>query len=104
MKSLKGIAEKLKSPNSRTEDKDIPIYLDIVIDSLTHSKGDDATDSIRLFKLAEKLVDLKDPFQVENYDFEKIKKSCSQNPVGYLSWAHGQMMLKIQDWEREEGV
>lgn len=107
MKLLVGLRDKLRPPNSRTPDQDIPTFLDIAIDSTQHMKVGEKSrgiDSIRLFKLALKLEQLKDPYSIENYEFEQIKESCEKNPAGYLAWAHGQMMLKILEWEKQNNV
>lgn len=100
MKIITGLHDKLKPPNTRTDLNSVPTYCDIIVDSLTQTKGNDSTDSIRLFKLALKIPDLIAPYAIEEYAFDRIYESCAANPAGYLSWAHGQMMIKLDEWKK----
>lgn len=104
MKHLNALHDKLHPINERTEPHDIPTYLDIILDSLTHMPGRNARESIRFFKLALKLESLKEPFGIDSIEYEMMKEACTQNPKGYVAWAHGQMMLKILEWDRQAEI
>lgn len=99
MKKLIGLRDALKRPNDRTDA--IPTYLDICIDSLAHmpAKG---VDSIKNWKLAEKLAELPEPFEIEDADFDRIQEAVAANPCGYLSWTQGQMLIRAEAWRRPE--
>lgn len=99
MKKLTGLKESLKAPNNRTEA--VPTYLDICIDSLSHmpAKG---LESIKNWKLAERLAELAEPFSVEDAEFDRIQEAVQANPCGYLSWTQGQMLIRAERWRREE--
>jgi hypothetical protein len=102
MKTLAGLREKIRKPNDRTESDQLPTFLDVAVDSLTHMPAKSGIDSIKNIKLAEKLVDLPEPLQIEDAEFDRMADAVEKNPYGYLSWAHGHMTIKIQEWSRNE--
>lgn len=95
--TLKSIGEKLKAPNVRTEETAIPTFRDVVIDSLMYFKAKDGSTSIRMFRLAERLLH---EDTVDEVEFQIIKEIVNQNPSGFFTWVHGQAMQKILEWER----
>lgn len=102
MKKLHGLTDQLPSPNNRTAVEQVPRYVDVIVDSLTHLRAKNGTEAIKNVKLAQALVDAKPgtTFEIEDADMDRLSDACEQNPYGYLSWAHGYMMLKIQEWVR----
>jgi hypothetical protein len=100
MRTLHNLKAKLKKPNERVEDTATPTFLDICVDSLMQMRGESGIDSIRNYQLAEKLIDLPEPFDIEDAEMERLNIALEQNRAGYLSWAHGQTMLKAQEWRQ----
>lgn len=100
MKTLSNLTTKLKKPSDRVSDEDTPTFLDICVDSLMQMPGENGIDSIRNYQLAEKMVRLTPPFEIEDAEMERLNNALEKNRAKYLSWAHGQVMLRVQEWLR----
>lgn len=100
MKHLKELDQKLNKPNTRSIDEEIPIVKDVILDSLMFTKTSKGADSIRFLILSEKILRSEGTLDLEDAEFETVKSVVDKNPAGYFSWAHGQVMLKMQEWER----
>lgn len=99
MKNLKNLNDKLKPPNGRTDPNSVPSFKDIFVDSLKFTKPKDGSESIKLNRLADKIFDGGDEFQLEDAEFDLMKQKVNDNGAGYFVWAHGQAMQYILDCE-----
>lgn len=102
LKILKDLNKKINPPSDRIEEKDIPTYKDILIDSLSNIRNSgpgSGYSNIKSWQLAEKIMKA-DEVELDDADFELLTKIVESNPAVYFGWAHAQMMLKILDWEK----
>lgn len=100
MKNLIGLDIKLNPPNDRENPANVPTFKEVIVDSLKYAPPKDGSDAIRLDRLANRIFDLSsENNSLEDADFFLMKDNVNKNHARYLSWALGQTMQKIQEWE-----
>lgn len=111
MKTLKNLNDPIDKRGGNPNEI-IPRIKDVLIDSLYYGKYQNGADSIKAFRLAEKLymgngkdkeggMDLSvSTVELEDAEFELMKEVVNRNPANFFVWCHASVMLKILEWEK----
>ena len=99
MKKLTGLEEKLEKLNEKDSDMQSfkEFFKAAVSFSITKS-GDEAVD---LFEIAIKIRRANGEVDLEDAEFKKLSSKVGENPVGWPSWVHAQLVSKLRAIEKE---
>jgi len=100
MKTLTGIHEKLNPPRDQEIFKGIEVS-DVLTDSLYYSfeQGPgSAIKQLRCLELAIKIGEHPlDRIELEEAEFELLRKKVEENPAKYLVWAVAPVLLRLKE-------
>jgi len=94
MKIIKDIERKVKCVDQSFDLKMAPSIKKVILDSL-HMDRKDGEDAIRATKLGLIIYDKEKDLELEDADFEYIKKKVSANPAGYPNFALGDVLISM---------
>lgn len=97
MKHLKNLRNKLIKPLN--EPGEAPTLADVLSDCLFYATPSEGTTSIKLIRMASKILDAGEEIQLEDAEFQMVKDGCNSNPRKYFAWVHGQVMERLIECE-----
>jgi len=100
MKTLKGIKAKPEPLDPEQKLDGIPTYQTMMKYSVSMNLGKSAENSIECYQVGLKLKLDQDEIQLEDAEFKVLKEAVEANPMRYMAHFHGQLMLKIREWEK----
>lgn len=99
MKTIKGIDEKIKHFEEAPGSDNLPTFRKMFLLGVGSQKGANGEEAISLYSVGLKIRDAKDSVELEDADFNLLKKACNDNPAAWLSFYHGQVLLKLKEAE-----